>query len=65
MRKSLITMIAAMLFGASTASATVYRFSFDSSDAELTATGEITVNAADQVIGVYGVISGLIKPSAR
>ena len=34
-------------------------FSFDSSDAQLTATGEITVNAADQVTGVYGVISGL------
>jgi hypothetical protein len=59
MRKSLITMIAAMLFGVSTASATVYRFSFDSSDAELTATGQITVDTAGEVTGVSGVISGL------
>ena len=59
MRKSLITMIAAMLFGVSTASATVYRFSFDSSDAELTATGQITVDTAGEVTGVAGVISGL------
>jgi hypothetical protein len=57
--KSLITMIAAMLFGVSTASATGYRFSFDSSDAELTAAGQITVDTAGEVTGVSGVISGL------
>jgi hypothetical protein len=59
MRKSLITMSAAMLFGISAANATVYRFNFDSSDAELTATGELTVNAADEVTALSGVISGL------
>jgi hypothetical protein len=59
MRKTLITMTAAMLFVVSTANAALYRFSFDSSDAELTATGEITVNAADEVTAVSGVISGL------
>jgi len=59
MRESLITMIAAMLFGVSTANATVYKFTFESSDAELTATGKMTVNAAGEVTGVSGVISGL------
>jgi hypothetical protein len=59
MRKTLITMTAAMLFVVSTANAALYRFSFDSSDAELRATGEITVNAADEVTAVSGVISGL------
>ena len=61
MRKSLITMIAAMLFGVSTANATAYRFSFDASDADLTATGQMTVNAAGEVTGVSGVISGLVN----
>jgi hypothetical protein len=59
MRKSLFTMIAAMLFGVSAANAAVYKFTFESFDAQLTATGEIIVNAADQVTGVSGAISGL------
>jgi hypothetical protein len=59
MRKSLMTMIAAMLFGVSTANATVYKFTFESAGAELTATGQITVNAAGEVTGASGVISGL------
>jgi hypothetical protein len=63
MRKRLFTMIAglatAMLLNASAANAAVYKFTFNSFDAELTATGEITVNAADEVTGVSGVISGL------
>jgi len=59
MRKSLVTMIAAMLFGVSTANATVYKFTFESFDAELTATGQMTVNTAGEVTGVSGVISGL------
>jgi PEP-CTERM motif len=63
MHKSLITTIAALataaLFTIATANAAVYRFTFQSSDAELTATGEITVNAAEQVTGISGVISGL------
>jgi hypothetical protein len=48
-----------MLFNVSTGNATVYKFNFQSSDAELTATDEITVNAAEQVTAVSGVISGL------
>ena len=63
MRKTLVTTIAAlstaMLFAVTTANAAVYKFTFQSNDAELTATGEITVNAAEQVTGVSGVISGL------
>jgi hypothetical protein len=62
MRKTLATTIAlstAMLFIVTAANAAVYKFTFQSNDAELTATGEITVNAAEQVTGVSGVISGL------
>ena len=51
MRKTLVTTIAAlstaMLFSVTTANAATYKFIFQSSDAELTATGEITVNAAE------------------
>ena len=63
MHKTLTTMIAslatAMLLTASPANATVYKFTFESFDSELTATGEITVNAADEVIAISGEISGL------
>jgi PEP-CTERM motif len=63
MRKSLITTIAAlstaMTFAVTAANAAVYKFTFQSSDAELTATGEFTVNAANEVTGVSGTISGL------
>ena len=63
MHKSLITTIAALataaVFTFTTANAATYEFTFQSSDAELTATGEFTVNAAEQVTGVSGVISGL------
>ena len=64
MHKTLTTMIAslvtAMLLTASPANATVYRFTFELFDSELTATGEITVNAADEVIAIAGEISGLV-----
>jgi PEP-CTERM motif len=64
MHKSLFTTIAALTTAAlltiTVANAAAYKFSFHSSDAELTATGEITVDAADQVTGVSGVISGLV-----
>jgi hypothetical protein len=64
MHKTLTTMIAsittAMLLTASAANAVVYTFTFQSFDAELTAKGEITVNAADEVTAVSGVISGLV-----
>jgi PEP-CTERM motif len=63
MRKNMFTMIAAlvtaMMLNASAVNAAVYKFTFESSDAQLTATGEITVNGAEQVTGVSGVISGL------
>ena len=59
MRKTLVTTIAAlstaMLFTVTAANAAVYKFTFQSNDAELTATGEITVNAAEQVTAVSGV----------
>ncbi len=63
MHKVLVTTIAAlataMLFTVTTANAATYKFTFQSNDAELTATGEFTVNAASEVTGVSGVISGL------
>jgi hypothetical protein len=65
MHKSLITMIAALttaaLFSFTTAQATTYKFTFQSSDAELTATGQFTVDAAEQVTNMSGVISGLVS----
>ncbi len=65
MHKSLITTIAAfttaVLFTVTATNAATYKFSFQSNDAELTATGEITVDAADQVTGVSGIISGLVN----
>ena len=64
MHKTLTTMIAsitvAMLLTASAATAAVYKFTFESFDSELTATGEITVDAADEVTAVSGSISGLV-----
>lgn len=51
---------AAMLFGVSTANATVYKFSFESFDTELTATGEMMINTAGEVIGISGTISGVV-----
>ena len=58
MRKTLFTMIAALatatLLTVTTSNAATYKFTFQSSDAALTATGEFTVNAADQVTGVSG-----------
>ena len=58
MHKTLTTMIAslttAMLLTVSTANATVYKFTFEFFDSELTATGEITVNAADEVTAISG-----------
>ena len=63
MHKTLTTMIAslttAMLLSASAANATVYKFTFESFDSELTAAGEITVNTTDEVTAVSGFISGL------
>jgi hypothetical protein len=63
MHKSLITTIVALTTAAlvtiTAANAATYKFRFQSSDAALTATGQFIVDAADQVTGVSGVISGL------
>ncbi len=59
MRKCMVTMIAALLFGTSTAHAAVYKFTFESFDSELTAAGQFTVDAAGDVTAVTGAISGL------
>ena len=63
MRKTLVTTIAvlttAMLFSMTSANASIYKFTFQSSDAALTATGEFTVDSAEQVTNMSGAISGL------
>jgi len=63
MRKCMVTMIAALLFGASTAHAAVYKFTFESFDSELTAAGQFTVDPAGDVTAVKGAISGLADQS--
>ena len=63
MRKTLTTMIASMaatmLLTSAPASAKLYRFTFESFGAELTAAGDIAVNAGGEVTAVWGSISGL------
>ena len=63
MHGRLITTIAALataaIFTMTAANAATYTFTFRSTDAQLTAKGEITVDAVDQVTAVSGVISGL------
>lgn len=63
MRKSLFTTIAALaialLLGASTANATVVKFTFESFDSQLAAAGQFTVNTGGQVTAVSGTLSGL------
>jgi len=64
MRKSLIIIIAAMLFAASTANAMVYRFSFETADDLFTVSGAVTAaNALDSaggydVLALTGTVSG-------
>ncbi len=64
MHKTMTTMIAsistAMLLISSPAWATVYSFTFESVDGALTASGEMTVSAADEVTAISGAISGLV-----
>jgi hypothetical protein len=63
MRKTLVTTLAALatviMLNVSAADAGVYKFTFQSNDAELTATGEFKTNASNEVTGVSGAISGL------
>jgi PEP-CTERM motif len=67
MRKALVTMIStlatATLLTITASSAATYNFNFQSSDANLTASGEFTVNAADEVTGVSGAVVGLTDQS--
>jgi hypothetical protein len=64
MRKTIVTAFAsfvmAALLPASPGNAAVYSFTFSSSDVELTATAEITVNGSDEVTAISGKISGLV-----
>jgi hypothetical protein len=63
MLKTLVITITALatatLLTVTASNAATYKFTFQSSDAELTATGQFTVNAADEVTSVSGAISGL------
>ena len=63
MHKSLITAICSLatvaLLTITGANAATYTFTFESSDAALTATGQFTVDATQQVTSISGVISGL------
>jgi hypothetical protein len=60
MHKNLITTITVLATAAlfTTANATTCNFTFQSSDAELIAAGEFTVDASEQVTGISGVVSG-------
>jgi hypothetical protein len=64
MHKTMTTITAsiatAMLLISSPARATVYGFTFESFDGALTASGEMSVNADDEVTAISGAISGLI-----
>ena len=64
MRNTLTTIIASlatsMLLTASTANATIYKFTFESFDTDLKAAGEFTVNAPGEVTAVTGSIAGFV-----
>jgi hypothetical protein len=55
--------VAAAFFAPAAANATVYKFTFDSFDRELTAAGQMTVDSTGDVTGVSGTISGLVNQS--
>jgi hypothetical protein len=50
-----------MLSSTSAAEATVYNFTFESFDSELTASGQITVNADDEVTSISGLVDQTIN----
>jgi hypothetical protein len=64
-RISLAAAVAAAVFAPAAASATVYKFTFESFDSELTAAGQMTVDTTGDVTGVSGVISGLAGQTIR
>jgi hypothetical protein len=53
------TLATATLLTMATCSAATYKFEFQSSDAQLTAAGQFTVNSANEVTGVSGAVAGL------
>jgi hypothetical protein len=55
--------VAAAVFAPALANATVYKFTFESFDSELTAAGQMTVDTSGDVTGVSGAISGLVNQS--
>jgi PEP-CTERM motif len=63
MRKVFVTTIAtavtAMLLAMTAANAATYKFTFQSNDSQLTAAGQFTVNAQNEVTAVSGALSGL------
>ena len=63
MRTTLVTTVAmlttATLLTISASNAATYNFNFLSSDAELRATGEVTVNTVNEVTKVSGAVAGL------
>jgi hypothetical protein len=60
MKKMLLAVaVAAAALAPAAVNASVYKFTFESFDSELTAGGQITVNTDGEVTGVSGVISGL------
>jgi opacity protein-like surface antigen len=62
MKKMLLAAaVAAAVLAPAAANASVYKFTFESFDSELTAGGQITVNTDGEVTGVSGVISGLAE----
>ena len=65
MRKTSAALFAALaitaILPATVANATVYAFSFASFDGELTAAGQMTVDASSDVVAVSGTISGLVN----
>jgi hypothetical protein len=58
-KMSLAVAVAATVFAPALANAAVYKFTFESFDAELSATGQMAVNTAGEITDVSGVISGL------
>ncbi len=64
MSKTFVTLFAALaimaILPAADANATVYAFAFASFDGQLTATGQMTVDASNDVTAISGTISGLV-----
>ena len=64
MKETIVTMSVGLAMAAfvsvSAANATMYSFAFESSDADLSVVGELTVDSSDEVVAVTGAISGIV-----